>query len=219
MKKRAEDIYHKQVGKILTAKNQVIATNELRALIGLADIFDQSGATADADHVDKVATDLSKLIKQSQWWSSLLSGGADAAKNLWTREKEGKPLFSKEALVDIITNALMTTGIALITDELVKTLEEHIPILNWLVGKDKLNFVITGVLTYAIKHTNFVEGIVNGLEQQIGGIFGIEMKEQEKAKPPVPGEQKAPVPQPVAQKVPGEGDSSQTFQVAPAAKG
>lgn len=219
MKKRAEEIYHKQIGKILQARNKADATKELSGLISFADLLDQAGEVADADHVDKVAAELSALIKQSQWWTALLSGGADALKNLWTREKEGKPLFSKEALVDIITNALMTGGIALLVDELVKTLENHIPILNWLVGKDKLNFVLTGVLTYAVKNTDFVHGIVDGLEKEIGELFGMKMEQQQKAPPPAKApEQKAPA-QPVAQQTSQEGSDTQSFQVAaPGAK-
>lgn len=214
MKKRAEDIYHKLVGKVLSAKTEVNAMKELASLISFADLLDQAGETTDADHVDKVATELSGLVKQAQWLSALLSGGGDALKNLWTRSQEGKPLFSKDALVDIITNALMTGGIALLVDELVKTLEEHIPILNWLVGKDKLNFVLTGVLTYAVKNTNFVHGIVDGLEMQIGKIFGIEMKEQ---KPEQKKQEMTTAPmKPVAEDSKPKEEEKQTFQVAPA---
>jgi len=221
MKKNAEKKLYSQIGRVLVATTPDGAAEELSLLLKLADILDQMGSTKDADHVDKVAIDLDRLIKQSQWWANIMGGGAGALKSLWERSKGGEELFSKKGLVDILTEFLLDTGLTALSSELVDVVEEHIPGAKWFVDKTALNIAIKGALTYAVRNSDFVSKLVDGIKSEVGKVFGLTTKQEENKTPqPAPaqpsGQQKAP---PVAQQQPGEGSDTQSFQVAaPGAK-
>lgn len=223
MKKRAEAIFNAEVKNVFLANNEKEARLALNNLAKLADLLDSAGAEADADLIDN-------FIKEAGgFWDALFGAGAGA---LTTKDEEGRffggnlieaiktkdfsKVIDKKNMAKVLTHAIAGGVIAYVTGRLMDLLTQKVPGFKLLRNAPVTKFAIEGAVSYAVYNSNFVEMLLDGATQQLGKIFGIEMKKEQ-----VPQQQQKPVPaQPVAQPEQKKDENSNTavFNIAASLK-
>lgn len=220
MKKKAQEIFDIETRNVLLAPNPIKARESVEKLISLAGILDSMGATADADKIDYFIKEANELF---DFFSGMLGGAATTkddkgdyfAKNVMDAFRGGNwsKILNKEVLIPVITHAIVTGGISVLTGEITNALAEKIPAFSLIKDSTFTKAAISGALTFAITRSDFVSKLIDGLISEVGKVFGMQPKEQvapavQQSKPPVPGQ------------VPStEGTDTQSFQVAaPGAK-
>lgn len=227
MRKKAQEIFDIESRNVLLAQNPHEAKEAVEKLIALAGILDSMGAQADADKVDAFIKEAAGLL---DFFSGMLGGAAT------TKDQEGEyfgtnvldafrkgdwsKVLDKETLVPVITHAIVTGGISLMTGEIIEALTQKVPGFSLIKDSTFTKMAISGALTYAITKSDFVSKLVDGLISEVEKMFG--MKRNEQPVTPKPAATPAPVQTPpVSQKTepkPEDG-STQSFQVAaPGAK-
>lgn len=211
MNKRAQAAFHNELRTILSTSDKKVAGEAFVRLAKLADILDQHGDEASADHIDRV-------IKEANWFWDMLLGGAGGAattknesgQHVWDALKPGGgglgAFFSKDTIVKMITNFLITGGIAMLSGELVKIVSEKVPIFSWLGDSSILKAIFTSALTYAVRNTDFVQKFVDNLVEEAEQVLGMKVKSEQPAKPTEAPKPAAPS-QPIAQTQPPKVDT------------
>lgn len=190
MNKTAQAIFTKEYHNLLRSTSPAKALENLNKL---ADLFDKAGKEADADYVDEV-------VKTAQSWMDLLGGAGGAAPTLWEAYKGGK-LFSKETLVKGLTEFLIDTGITVMADGLVSYIQQNVPLINKLVPNDTMKTLAIGALTYAVRSSNFVSKLVDGITNEAEQLMGVKKDDKApvaKTAPPAAEAPKAPAAQQAA---------------------
>ena len=231
MKKRAQEIFDVESRKVILAQNKEEAQASMEKLIMLATILDEMGERADADKVDV-------FIKEAGGWLDAimgLVGGAATSKDEQTGEYFGpeviqairsgdfSKLLNKETLIPVITRAIATAGVGVLTGEIIDALTKKVPGFTLIKDSTFTKMAISGALTYAITKSDFVSKLLDGLITQIKKAFGVAVKEEA----PKQQQQQPQLQQPAPQqylannesKKPEQGTSTQQFQMAlPGAK-
>jgi len=129
MQKRAQEIFDLEIKNIITTKDIETRKQSFARLAELAGVLDLMGAEADADIIDAFIKEASSL------WDFLLGAGGGA---LTTKDEGGEyfgksildalksgdysKLFDKKTLVNVITHAIVTGGISVLTGEIINAL-------------------------------------------------------------------------------------------------